>query len=256
MRRWLGLWLGVTWSVSAGAMQVLAGGAVAHPGVLNLPAGARLSAAALAAQPAAAAYLLGAAWLRPSLRGQQARQQAGVLFDLATLRQRAQADRDSALASTALAMRHWLASLPVTGRQAPAVLDPRVVEATPAQNHLLADGDQLIYPVRPATIRVVGAVQQPCTLPLVALQDARRYLAACPGNAAADADDIYVIQPDGRVFKQGIALWNRAAPMPLAPGAMIYVPLRQRAAAKVDAELNPDIAALLATQVLPGPEAH
>ena len=72
---------------------------------------------------------------------------------------------------------------------------------------------------------------------------------------AADRDSIYVIEPDGRVFVQGVALWNRSEAQVLAPGAVIYVPLRERAARKVDATMNSDIAAFLATQVLPGPGA-
>lgn len=256
MTRLLCLLLLLAWSTTAGAVQIQAGGEVAHSGPLTLPTGARLSEAALAAQPLPEAYLLGAAWLRPDLRVAQVRLQAGVLFDLGALQRRAHAEGRTDLAAAAATMRHWLATLPITGRQVPALLDPRVVEVNAAQNHLLADGDQLFYPSRPSTVRVVGAVRQACILPHVPLQDARRYLAACPAGPAADRDDIYVIEPDGQVFVQGIAPWNRSTPLALAPGAIIYVPLQQRMAAKVDAGLNHDIAALLATQVLPGPGAE
>jgi hypothetical protein len=176
---------------------------------------------------------------------------AGVLFDLASLQQRALAGDDQALAASSAALRSWIGSLPVTGRQAPALLDPRAVEVNAPENHLLAAGDELHYPLRPDGIRVVGAVQQACTLPLVPLQDARLYLASCALSDAADRDSLYVIEPDGRVFVQGVALWNRSEAQALAPGAVIYVPLRERAARKVDATLNSDIAAFLATQVLP-----
>ncbi|MEW9624541.1 capsule biosynthesis GfcC family protein [Rhodanobacter geophilus] len=255
MNRLLCLLLMLAWSVAAHAVQVQASGAAAHTGPLDLPDGARLSNAALAAQPLPQAYLLGAAWLRPSLTDTQTRLKAGVLFDLDALQRQARAKGHAELAATAGALRHWLGSLPVTGRQVPALLDPRVVEVTAAANHLLADGDRLFYPQRPTTIRVVGAVHRPCNLPQVALQDARLYLAACPRDPATSPDDIYVIEPDGRVFVQGIALWNRSAPLALAPGAIIYVPLRERAVGGVNPGLNHDIATLLATQVLPGPGA-
>lgn len=245
----------LAWPFAAGAVQVQAEGAVAHAGRLELNDNARLSDAALAAQPLPQAYLLGAAWLRPGLDIDQQRLKAGVLFDLASLEHQARTDDKDVLAATAGALHEWIRSLPVTGRQTAALLDPRVVEVNAAQNHLLAAGDRLYYPLRPATIRVVGAVRQPCTLPLVPLQDARLYLASCPGSQAADLDEIYVIEPDGRVFVQKIALWNRAAPRVLAPGALVYVPLRKRAANRIDATLNDDIAAFLATQVLPGPGA-
>jgi hypothetical protein len=244
----------LAWSAAAGAVQVQASGAVAHAGSHELHDPARLSDAALAAQPLPQAYLLGAAWLRPSLLATQQRLKAGVLFDLASLQRHARADGRQELASVAGAMATWITTLPVTGRRAPALLDPRAVEVNAPENHPLAAGDQLYYPLRPATIRVVGAVPQPCTLPLVPLQDARRYLAACASSDAADPDSIYVIEPDGRVLVQGIALWNRSAPQALAPGAVIYVPLRERAVRAVDARLNADIAAFLATQLLPGVE--
>lgn len=256
MSRAICVLLMLAWPAVAGAVQVQASGAVAHAGHHELGDPARLSDAALAAQPLPQAYLLGAAWLRPSLLAAQQRLKAGVLFDLASLQRQAHADGKQELATVAGAMAEWIAALPITGRQSPALLDPRAVEVNAPENHPLAAGDQLYYPLRPATIRVVGAVQQACTLPLVPLQDARLYLAACAGSGAADLDNIYVIEPDGRVFMQGIALWNRSEPRALAPGAVIYVPLRERAARAVDPTLNSDIAAFLATQLLPGPGAE
>lgn len=251
-RAWCVL-LMLTWSAMAGAVQVEASGAITHAGPQTLPEGAHLSDAALAAQPLPQAYMLGAAWLRPGLLESQQRLKAGVLFDLASLQRRTRADDQQELATVAGAMHDWIASLPVTGRQSPALLDPRAVEVNAPENHLVAAGDRLYYPLRPATIRVVGAVQQACTLPLVPLQDARLYLASCAGSTAADLDSIYVIEPDGQMFVQRIALWNRDGPRVLAPGAVIYVPLRARAAAAVDPTLNSDIAAFLTTQLLSGP---
>jgi hypothetical protein len=83
------------------------------------------------------------------------------------------------------------------------------------------------------------------------MQDARRYLAACPASRAADPDMIYVVQPDGAVFEQDIALWNRSEPRPLAPGAWIYVPFDRHAiAGAADESFNRDVADFLATQIL------
>lgn len=236
-------------------MQVEVTGAVGHPGPLELKDDARLSDAALAAQVQPRAYVLGAAWLRADHVVAQVRLKAGVLFDLGQLGIRALKHRQMALATAASGLRSWLAHLPVTGR-VPALLDPRAIQVTAAQNWPLHPGDRLDYPLRPTTIRIVGAVEQPCTIPLQPMQDARRYLAACPAIArAADPDWLYVIQPDGRVFRRGVALWNRSVPMALAPGAILYVPLDARAAKAVDPTLNHDVAAFLATQVLPGPGA-
>lgn len=253
MSRALAVLLMLLYCASAGAVQVRALGAVAHSGVLELKGAARLSDGALAAQPLPYAYMLGAAWLRPSLLEPQQRLKAGVLFDLAGVQRSARANGHHELADAAATMAQWIQASPVTGRQPGSVLDPRVVEVSASANHLLAAGDQLYYPIRPAGIRVVGAVADACTLPLVPLQDARRYLAACASSDAADPDSIYVIEPDGRVFVQGIALWNRSKPLPLAPGALVYVPLRERAVKAVDRSLNRDIAAFLATQLFIAP---
>lgn len=239
----------------AASVQVQLAGAVAKPGVLTLKDGARLSDAAIAAQPLPQAYLLGAAWLRPALLESQQRLKAGVLFDLASLQQRANGHGNQAMADAAGVLANWIKTLPVTGRQTGALLAPRAVEVNAAENRLLAAGDRLFYPLRPATIRIVGAVQQACSLPLVPLQDARDYLDHCKSTHAADLDYIYVIEPDGLVFKQGIALWNRGTPQLLAPGAVIYVPLRVAAARAIDPTLNHDLASFLATQLLPGPGA-
>lgn len=234
-------------------IQVHVDGAVAQPSMLTLQGHARLSDAAIAARPSPDAYMLGAAWLRPALQTAQQRLKAGVVFDLDSLQHRARNHDDAGLAALAQRLRASISAMPVTGR-VPALLDPRVVEVIDTENRPLADGDRLYYPVRPSTIRVVGAVQHDCALALVPLQDARKYLAACPRADAADPDTIYVIEPDGRVFVQGVALWNRSPPRTLAPGAIVYVPLRTAAIKPVDASLNGDIAGFLATQTLPGAE--
>ena len=256
MLRWVCLLVPMTWSLSAIAapVQVQLAGAVAKAGTQTLMDHARLSDAALAAQPLPQAYILGAAWLRPALLESQVRLKAGVLFDLGSLQLQAQRRGKQDLATLVENLAHWIEPMPVTGRQT-ALLDPRAVEVNAPENHPLADGDRLYYPLRPDSIRVAGAVRQACTLPLIPLQDARRYLASCATTSEADQDNIYVIEPDGRVFVQAIALWNRTTALVLAPGALIYVPLRASAIKSIDPSLNQDLADFLATQLLPGPRA-
>lgn len=248
----LGLCLASASLVAHAELQAQVAGAVNHPGVLSLKDGARLSDAALAAGVQPQAYLLGAAWLRPSLLVAQTRLKAGILFDLDQLHLRAMQRGDDALSDTVGRLRDATAALPVTGR-APALLAPRAVETNADANLPLLPGDRLFYPLRPDTVRVVGAVQSPCTLTMQPLQDARSYLARCPSAHGADRDWIYVIQPDGHVFRRGVALWNRSTPLSLAPGALIYVPLSVRLVGRIDDTLNSDMADFLATQFLPGP---
>ncbi len=239
--------------LAAHAVNVQISGAVTAPGLKQLSGHARLSDAALASPLSTDAYPLGASWQRPSLQVEQARLKAGLLFDLDSARLQALRDDRTALADALASLHDWLQPMPVTGREV-ALLDPRSVEINATENRPIAEGDTLYYPRRPSTIKVVGAVKQACTLPLVALQNAQDYLGACKPSSLADGDWIFVIQPDGRVTKQGAGLWNRGPAMPLAPGAMIYVPLRETGLHGVSPELNQELAAFLATQPLTAAE--
>lgn len=214
------------------------------------PAGTRLSVVA-ASQADPDAYLPGAAWLQPSLKREQLRLRAGLVYELGAIRLKALGAEDMVLSGASKAFETWLSDLPITGRRTGVLLDPARLEMTPLENRPVQEGDTLFYPRRPTDIRVVGAVNKACRLPQVPMQDARRYLSACPASAAADPDTIYVVQPDGAVFEQGTALWNRDQPRPLAPGAWIYVPFDRHAiAGAADDTFNRDVANFLATQVL------
>lgn len=231
------------------AIRVTVDGAVGRAGTAVYPASARLADVALAADIAPDAYLLGAAWLQPGLRREQVRLQAGLVYELGAIRRQAMARGEDILSIRAAAFQAWLAALPVTGRRAPVSLDAARLEVTPEDNLPVHHGDRLVYPRRPSDIHVVGAVDAPCQLPQVALQDARAYLRACAISPAADPDTIFVVQPDGAVFAQNIALWNRDAPRPLAPGAWIYVPFDRKAiAGAADDAFDREVAAFLATQ--------
>ncbi|MCD7100379.1 capsule biosynthesis GfcC family protein [Stenotrophomonas sp. MMGLT7] len=233
---------------AAAPVTVTVEGAVHAPGQYPVPAGHRLSEAVLAARPDATAYPLGAALLRQAAYTEQVRLKAGLLYDL----QQLQAQPDSELAATAATQAQWLQTLPVTGR-VPQLLEPRQLEIQTADNPLAAAGDRVVYPLRPDHVRIVGAVARSCQVPHVPLQAARAYLAACPATTVADRDVAYVVQPDGQVQQIGIAAWNRSAPQPLAPGAIVYVPLAQHALRKTAPDFNAEFARFLATQLLPAP---
>ena len=250
MKAWL-LALALLAACPAHAVSVRVEGRVAHPGAQTVPDDARLAQALLAAQVQPDAYVLGAAWLRPSLRPAQQQLKAGVLYDLAVLAGQARLDGDAEVQALGERLAQAVRAMPVTGRATAALLDPRPLEVS-TQNHLLGEGDRVLFPARPSTVRVTGAVRQDCALPHQPLRDAADYLADCARDAAADRDWLYVIEPDGVVSRLGVALWNRADAQPLAPGALLYVPVRGKAASAVDPHLNDDLAAWLATQLLPG----
>ncbi len=249
--RWLA---GATLLVSAaaanaqppsGRLQVRVEGEVQLPGVHQFESGAHYADAVLAARPGAAAYPLGAALLRREAMTAQRRLKAGIQHDLQQLR----------LSGATAGFAHQLAmqvdAMPVTGRIS-ALLDPRPLEVSAVDNRLLADGDRFIYPRRPATVQVMGAVANDCVLPHAPLQRARDYLRDCAALPVADRDWLYVIQPDGNVQRAGIALWNLGPDLvALAPGATLYVPLAAKWLGEVDPDFNAQLAGFIATQPLP-----
>ena len=240
----------LTTTPAAAQPTVTVDGRVAKPGAHALQPGARLFDAAHAGGVKPDAYLTGAAWLRRDELKPQRALKVGLLFDLRTLEQGAFAEGDEALAALAGRLAAQVGALPVTGRRR-NTLDPVRLELEPRSNRPLGAGDRLIYPPRPATVTVTGAVEADCVLPFAGLRPAAAYAADCPRHAAADRDWLYVIQPDGVVSRHGVAGWNRDPAQPLAPGARVYVPLRQALVEGRADELNDDFAAFLATQPLP-----
>ncbi len=246
----LGLALALAFNAHASSsISVEALGHVRNAGTHTLPAEARLSAVALAAAPDEEAYMLGAALLRQRAQMPQTRLKAGLLFDLETLASQEDAPE---LADAAAQLARELRDLPVTGRE-PQLLDPRRLEASTAENPTALAGDRIVYPGRPDTVQVVGAVAQPCQLQHQSTRDARSYRNACAVLPAASLDDLYVIQPDGKVQRLGVALWNRSTPVYLAPGAVVYVPLDAAKIRAIAPDVNEDAVRFLATQVLDAP---
>lgn len=230
---------------SAHATQIHIEGAADAAGAHELPANARLADALLQARPRSDAYLLGTSFERPQAMQDQVRLRAGLQYGAGQL-----ADSgDATLATLAHTLQAWLETHTATGRT-PIIGAARLIQAQPVHNPVLAEGDTLRFPLRPRTITVMGAVGQACVLPHVPQRDARDYLRDCRPGPMADRNDIYVIQPDGRVQQLGIALWNRADPQAIAAGGTLFVPLRAPLLKRIDPLFNSDFAAFIATQPL------
>jgi len=223
-------------------------GDVANPGAVDLPAGGRLLDVISVAQPNAESYWLAGVLLRQSLVEEQTRLKAGVLFDLDVLRRMAVLFDRPSRAALAVRLAEQVRRMPVTGRQV-AVLDPVAVEVGFARNIRLDDGDRLIYPLRVDEVEVLGAVAESCRLPYQALQEARDYLQGCTPLVDADADYLWLIQPNGVTRRVGIAHWNRESGQIPAAGSKILVPVKNDDLDPPIPELNQQLAEFIATQL-------
>lgn len=236
--------------VIAGVSQaaVTVTGDVANPGPVELPAGGRLLDVINEAVPNAEGYWLAGVLLRQSLLEEQTRLKAGVLFDLDVLQRMALLFDMPSRAALAQRLTEQVRQMPVTGRQI-ADLDPVAVEVGFARNIRLDDGDRLIYPKRIDEVEVLGAVAEPCHLPYQPLQEAREYLQGCSILSDAEADYLWLIQPNGVTRRVGIAHWNRESGHIPVAGSKILVPVKNDDLDPPLPELNQQLAELIATQL-------
>ena len=124
---------------------------------------------------------------------------------------------------TARALRDWVARLPVTGRVPVALADPYWLEVHPASDPVLAPGDAFAMPRRPRTVTVVTGRGERCPVLHAPGREARAYAEACGASAV---DRAWIVQPDGRVRRFGVAPWNAETQDEPAPGAWIWAPAR------------------------------
>ncbi|MDM8192577.1 hypothetical protein EVS84_21735 [Pseudomonas koreensis] len=234
----------------SGACQaaVTVSGDVANPGPIALPPGGRLLDVISEAVPNAEGYWLAGGLLRQSLVAEQTRLKVGVLFDLEVLQRMATLFDRPSRAALAQRVAEEVRQMPVTGRQI-ADLDPVAVEVGFARNIRLDDGDRLIYPKRVDEVQVLGAVTEPCHLPYQPLQEAREYLEGCSILDDAEADYLWLIQPNGVSRRVGIAHWNRESGQFPVAGSRILVPIKNDDLDPPLPELNQQLAEFIATQL-------
>lgn len=233
-------------SVSQAAVTV--SGDVANPGPVKLPPGGRLLDVIGEAVPNAEGYWLAGGLLRQSLIEEQTRLKVGVLFDLDVLQRMSMLFDLPSRAALAQRIAEQVRQMPVTGRQI-ADLDPVALEVGFARNIRLDDGDRLVYPKRVDEVQVLGAVAEPCHLPYQPLQEAREYLQGCSILSDAEADYLWLIQPNGVSRRVGIAHWNRESGQFPVAGSKILVPVKNDDLDPPLPELNQQLAEFIATQL-------
>lgn len=119
-------------------------------------------------------------------------------------------------------IRKVLDRLPPTGRVNIAGVNPRWLEANPLKNPVLQAGDHITIPQRPTTIRVMTDQGEICEIPHVSGVYVRDYVKACMEDRVVTWS--WLIEPDGRVKKVGLSMWNVSVQDQPAPGAWIWAP--------------------------------
>jgi membrane-associated phospholipid phosphatase len=127
------------------------------------------------------------------------------------------------------ALREWLSTLPVTGRVPVANTDPRWLQVNPGRDPILRPSHSVVLPQRPATVTVLMANGTRCRVRHAAGFEVKSYVEACKRAGVGSADWAYVAQPDGRVQRFSVAMWNEQKQDEPAPGAWIWAPPRGRA---------------------------
>ncbi len=181
-------------------------------------------------------YLLGLEWLVPGEKVTQAQQQSDLPKSLV----------DSKGDDAARHRLHdWFAEMPVTGRVPISIVDADWLRANPNHDPVILPEHQVILPKRPHTVTLITSSGVRCQLPHISGFLAKRYLAACAPEALSQIDWAWVVQPDGKVSRFGIANWNIQKQAEPAPGAWIWMPLRQD---KWAGGLSAELSEFLATQ--------
>ena len=122
-------------------------------------------------------------------------------------------------------LRDWIVRLNATGRVPVSVSDARWLQANPSRDPLLGPGHVVVMPRRPRTVTVVTSQGKRCTAAHSAGHEAADYVLACDPDGA-QADWVWIAQPDGRVQRFGIAAWNGESQDEPAPGAWLWAPPR------------------------------
>lgn len=165
------------------------------------------------------AYPLGLSWRVPEEKASQELLKRDLLQSLSGVERKVTADPDAVRR-----LREWLQMLPVTGRVPVPVADARWLQANPARDPLLESHHTVVMPKRPGSVTVVTGKGERCAVAHSYGSKAAAYLKACSPETAGRADWAWIAQPDGRVQRFGIALWNRETQDEPAPGAWIWGP--------------------------------
>lgn len=184
-------------------------------------------------------YPLGLLWEVPGEAVVQTRLRSDLLEEIDSRKENAGARER---------MHDWIAHMPVTGRVPISIVDADWLRANPDHDPVILPGQRVILPKRPRTVTLITSKGVRCQLPHVSGFLVKRYIVACDPASLSEVDWAWVVQPDGRVSRFGIARWNAQKQDEPAPGAWIWVPYRED---KWADNFSAKLTAFLATQGIP-----
>jgi hypothetical protein len=136
-----------------------------------------------------------------------------------------------------------LEAMPVTGRVPVSIVDVDWLQANPHHDPVIRASHVVYMPKRPTTVTVLTSAGERCDLPHTQGIKAVRYVDACIKESSVDW--VWVVQPDGKRHRYGIAIWNGQIQDEPAPGAWIWAPYRRDDWSDA---LSEKLASFLATQ--------
>lgn len=159
-----------------------------------------------------APFALATGWTTPEEAAQQSAAQQQLLQ---RLKQHLRAPEQNAWL-------HWLQTQAPTGRVRLAAAQPHWLDANPQRNPVLLPGDSVTLASRSSHVSVISGDGQGCRLAHQPQAFPADYLQAC-SDIANPPQNIWVIQPDGRIQAVSLANWKpMAQPLP-APQAILWL---------------------------------
>lgn len=207
------------WACVLAAVLLPSTSALAQSGVLNrIETPQRLSQWLNDHPELAASYPLGTMWQTAEETSRQALAYQALRASLEDLLQQGHMGR-----SSFEGLLQNLQAMPPTGRVPVPSVEAKWLEAYPRKDPLLQVGDTVYVPMRPINLRVMGEDGRVCEIPHREGLQAKDYVRACMG-AGIYGPLAWVVQPDARVQRVGLRLWNAAEQDQPAPGAWIWAP--------------------------------
>ncbi len=162
------------------------------------------------------AYPIGMMWSTPEELTRQGNEREAMRQDVSNLLALNKISHQEAEALLGL-----IGKLEPTGRVRTSAAEAKWLEAQPKKDPLLSPGDKLSLPSRPNAVRVLTTTGAACELLHKEGLYAADYAQACFESAGAWG---WLVQPDARVQKVGLARWNMQLQNQPAPGAWIWLP--------------------------------